>query len=616
VDWLCLHRFDSPSLFGALLDREKGGRFQVRPVGVQRVERRYVGPTPVLETTFHTDGGVVRLTDAMPVASEDAKARQPWPEHQLVRRVECLEGSAEVRILLQPRPDYGRELRRLEDRGPSGIWCQNGDEAMAVLTDLPLSIPGDEPWEARGSVRMEAGEVGRISLTYGAWDALILLPPSEVDRLLEQTEAWWAGWAARCTYDGPWSEMVVRSAITLKLMTFAPSGAVVAAPTTSLPEAVGHGRNWDYRFCWLRDASWTLRALFDLGYPDDARAFFDWLVHASRRTAPDIRILYDLHGRSSTREDTLDHLSGWKDSRPVRVGNAAADQLQLDVYGEVIAAAYEYIQQGETLDEGEIDLLVGLGETVCRRWPEPDEGIWEVRGGRRHHTYSKVMCATALDQLLVLHEQGHLDQIPAERFETNRDMLRDELESRGCCRDEPRVYTATYEGDDLDAALLRLPMTGYIQAGDERMVRTLDAILEELGQGDGLLLRYPHGHDGLEGREGAFALCTFWAVEALALADRDDEAVQLFEQMLDHANDLGLYAEQIDPETGSFRGNFPQAFTHLGLVNAALTLARCQRARRGEGTRPWGHDEAPRTHARDPIRADGESAEDARGGAG
>ena len=424
---------------------------------------------------------------------------------------------------------------------------------------------------------------------------------------LARTVDWWRTWASRVRYDGPCREMVVRSALALRLMVYAPSGAVVAAPTTSLPERIGGSLNWDYRFCWLRDASLTVRALAGLGFGDEAHAFVNWLLHATRLTQPELRVLYDVHGNKPPGERTLDRLAGHRGSRPVRTGNLAVEQRQLDVYGEVIDAVTNFVREGGTLDRETEGVLRAWGEYVCRHWDEPDEGIWEPRTGRTNHTHSRVLCWVALDRLLHLHAQDHVRWAPAAKFEENREAIRRQVESRAW---NPGLgsYVAELDGDRVDATLLLLAWYGFEPAESERMRGTYQRIRERLGAGDGdsLLYRYrsePSLHSevvaGGEGQpdspgEGAFGICSFWGAEYLALGGGTvQEARELFERLCGYANDVGLFAEEIDPATGAALGNFPQAFTHVGLINAAISLAR-----RLEGEAPIERHVPPRQEGR------------------
>ncbi len=576
IDWLCLPRFDSPSLFAAILDREKGGRFAVRPAAGFEATRRYVPDTNVLETTFTTETGRVRLLDLFPVASEEEKERVLLPERQVLRAVECLDGEVEVEVVCDPRPEYGLEIPRLTDRGALGFWYEHAAAALCLRSEIPVAeregLPG-----VRGSETLRAGERRYVSITFTDGEPAVLPTfGEEAERRIESSLEWWRRWAATCRYDGPHRDHVVRSALALKLLTFAPSGAVVAAPTTSLPEAIGGPRNWDYRYCWLRDASVTLQAFLDLRLHEEADAFLSWIVHSTRLTRPELQILYDVHGETRIDERELGHLEGYRGSRPVRVGNAAKNQLQLDVYGEVIDAAAQYVRRGFHLNSATAEALASLGRTVVRRWREPDEGIWEVRSGRRHHTYSKVMCWVALDRLLELDEAGEIEA-PRGSYESECRAIREEVERRGF-NEELGCYTSTFGGDQVDASLLLLARYGYADATSERMRGTTRRIEERLGT-SGLLYRYRSLDDGLAGGEGAFGIASFWHVDCLCREGRRDEAEAIFDRLCERANDVGLYGEEIDPESGECLGNFPQAFTHAGLIDAALTLE----ASRGQG---------------------------------
>lgn len=569
IDWLCWPRFDSPSVFAALLDRGRGGYFVVRPTALFATTRRYVGDTNVLETTFRTDTGAVRLTDVMPVTSEVEKRHVLWPEHQILRTVECLEGEVEVEIVCQPRPDYGRTVPKLRDRGRLGLYYEHRDKALILRSDLPLKLSANGA-DAAGRVTLRPGERRHASLIFSHGEPAVIPPlGDEAERKIQASLRWWERWSSACEYEGPYREAVVRSALTLKLMTYAPSGAIVAAPTTSLPEAVGGVRNWDYRYCWLRDASLTLQALFDLGYRMEAEAFFSWLVHTTRMSWPELQIVYGAYGETHLREWELDHLEGFAGSRPVRVGNDAQGQLQLDTYGEVLDAAYEFVRRGGRIDRQTGRMLVGFGRTVCRRWREPDEGIWEIRAGRRHHTYSKAMCWVALDRLLKLHAEGHV-RAPVERFSAERDAIRRTVEARGF---NGRIdsYVDVFDGVSVDASLFLLARYGYVRPSAPRMTATCTRLYERLGI-NGLFYRYFH-EDGLPPGEGAFGICSFWAVACRALQGDAEGASRAFEHVLSYANDVGLFAEEIDPTSGAALGNFPQAFTHVGLIDAALTLA-------------------------------------------
>jgi GH15 family glucan-1,4-alpha-glucosidase len=567
VDWLCLPRFDSPAVFAALLDRERGGCFSVRPAGGCEVTRRYVGDTNVLETTFRTDRGTLRLRDLMPVASEEEKRSELRPNHQLLRELECVEGTVDVEVTCDPRPGYGRTTPIPRDRGSFGFTFQ-GAPGLLLRSELPLERRVDQPG-VDGRALMQAGDRRYLSLTFNLEEPAVVPPFGDVARRrIEQTLRWWENWSAGLRHEGPYRTHVVRSALALKLMTYAPSGAVIAAPTTSLPERIGGVRNWDYRYCWLRDASLMLRVLFDLGCTREGDAFVEWLIDAVRLTAPDVKVMYDVMGEQRVRERELPHLDGYAGSRPVRIGNDAVNQFQLDTYGEVVDAVFQYVQRGGQLGGDVSRLMVGIGETVCRRWREPDEGIWEVRGDRRHHTHSKVLCWVALDRLVRLHEAGVV-KAPVARFARVRESIRAEIEARGYDADLGS-YTSELGGGGLDASLLLLGILGYTDPGSARMRSTCRRIYERLGTGP-LLHRYA-SDDDLPSGEGAFGIAGFWGVEVRARAGDLAAARRDFERLCHYANDVGLFAEEIDPVTGDALGNFPQAFTHVGLISAALAL--------------------------------------------
>jgi len=574
LDWLCLPRFDSPSVFAALLDAENGGRFLVRPIGEFRTERRYLANTNVLETVFRTPTGACVLRDLMSVSSEEDRRAHLSPEHEVLRELEGIAGAIEVEVLYDPRPDYGRVRPLLERRGAFGLWCEIDGEALVLRSELPLELT-DGNRSARGVARIQSGERRYLSLTFSTEaPAVVPLLGEDARRRAERTVRWWQEWANCCIYEGPYRDAVVRSALALKLMTYAPSGALVAAPTTSLPEAIGGVRNWDYRYCWLRDASFTLRALFALGYREEAEAFLGWLLHATRLTWPELHVLYDVFGEAKLPEQELGHLEGYARSRPVRIGNDAQGQLQLDVYGEVIDAAARFLERGGRFDRDTSRMLNGLGQTVCKRWREPDEGIWEERSGRFHHIHSKVLCWVALDRLVKIHEAGYVE-LSVDLFREERDAIREEIETRGY-NERIGSYTRTFDGDEMDASLLTLPLYGYVEGAHPRMRSTCARIHEKLARG-GLVYRYEaKTDDGLPPGEGAFGICSFWAVECVARGGNLGAATRAFERLLSYANDVGLFAEEVDPDTGAALGNFPQAFTHIGLINAAITLAECR----------------------------------------
>jgi len=570
LDWLCWPQFDSPSLFAALLDSAEGGRFSIAPTAPFRAQRSYAPDTNVLHTTFHAAGGELSLTDFMPVRTLEDSRRGLSPEHELQRVVRCERGEVELEIVFDPRPDYARRRVKLRALGKLGLRAELSSGLLALMTDAPLSPSG------RAKVKLRGGQALHFSLSLSAQGPAVLRPAGpHCDVALDETLRLWREWAARTRYEGPSREMVVRSALLLKLLQYAPSGAIVAAPTTSLPERPGGALNWDYRFCWLRDAALTARALYGLGHHAEAEAFMSWLLNATTLSRPRLHVLYDLYGRQPGPEQELAHLQGHGGARPVRVGNAARGQVQLDTYGEVVAAAAYLVESGGEIDRPTAGMLVGFGREVARDWMEPDEGIWEIRGPGRDFTHSRVLCWSALARLCELHQRGLL-HAPVDEFSAVRDRIRQEIETLGFS-EQLRTYTRTLAGGDVDASLLLLPWYGYCRADAPRMRSTWRRIRERLEVRPGLFRRY--SGKPTKG-EGAFGICSFWAAEYLAVGGGSlAEAQQQFEALLACANDVGLYAEEIDPETLEARGNFPQAYTHVGLINAALSLQ--ERAERG-----------------------------------
>jgi GH15 family glucan-1,4-alpha-glucosidase len=567
IEWLCLPDLDSPSVFASLLDPEQGGRFQLTPVEPYAVERRYVPHTNALETTFETASGTARVTDAMLLPTSGLA-----PTRELVRRIEGLSGSVAMRWSVEPRFDYGRARTRIARRGEVPVATAGGDAlAMCSWGAGEPRHGGETVW---AGFTTEAGRESLIDLAAAHGDALVFPAREEVERRLRDTLEFWRNWAARREYAGPWREAVVRNALALKLLIFAPSGAIAAAATTSLPETIGGERNWDYRFSWVRDSSATLDALLRLGCPAEVEAFFWWLLHASQLTHPRLDVLYRLNGRAGVREQTLS-LEGYRCSSPVRIGNLAAEQLQLDVYGHLLQTAWLYCRAGGTLDADTGRRLAATADLVCRIWSSPDSGIWEVRSHPRHFTESKMMCWIALDRAARLATQGHIPDRNAERWRREAGKIARFVAER-CWSPRRRRYLRFPEAEEVDAALLLPAMLGYgDEAERERFVATVDSVRADLGEG--ALLRRYRGEDGLRGEEGAFLTCSFWLVDALARLGRVEEAAATMEDLLPLANDVGLYAEEIDPQGGEFLGNFPQGLVHLALVNAAISVAEAAR---------------------------------------
>jgi GH15 family glucan-1,4-alpha-glucosidase len=567
VDWLCWPRFDSPSIFAAILDQDRGGTWKIAPRHGERIRvtRAYVRESNVLRTTFACHNGVVTLTDLMPVSSEQAKRSVLTPEHELIRQVECIAGEVPMQIYFQPRSYYGYASCGFQYRGALGISFVVGDGIYYLRSSVPLQV---QSGIAHATWTMRAGDHAHFSFTYGE-DSPVVLPPlgEWTHQRIEESIRWWQRWASCTKYDGPYRDAVIRSALALKLLSYAPSGAIVAAGTTSLPERIGSDLNWDYRYCWLRDASLTVRGLIGLGYYDETDSFLGWLLYATRLTQPELRILYTVFGNQSPREHDLSFLSGYRNSRPVRIGNAARDQLQLDVYGEVLDAVAQYAFHGGNFERSTQSVLTKIGNYVARNWDQPDQGIWEPREHPQPHTHSRVLCWTALDRLVTLCEKEYLPHAAVDLFRRERDAIARQVRKRSW-NSTINSYVNTLDGNDLDASLLLMSYYGFEAADSDRMQSTYAALRKALSTNNNLIYRYRGGPP-----EGAFGICSFWEVEYLALGGGPiDRAIQLFEALLKYRNDVGLYAEEIDPNTGDALGNFPQAFTHVGLISAVLSI--------------------------------------------
>jgi GH15 family glucan-1,4-alpha-glucosidase len=562
VDWLCLPNLDSPSVFGAILDSARGGRFVLAPEEAFECEHSYVRDTNVLQTTFRTAAGVVRVTDAMTIPGVGL-----GPERELVRRIEGISGTVSMAWAVEPRFGYGSREPRFGHR--SGVVVADDRADALAVCAWEAGDPEIRGGAIRGRFEARDGDSSLLVLAAAHQEPLVFSGRDEVEQRLDRTEEFWRAWAEKREYEGPWRDAVVRSALALKLLVFSRSGAISAAPTTSLPEAIGGERNWDYRFAWIRDAAFTLEALLDLGCPAEAHAFFWWLLHTSQLTQPRLQVLYRLDGSPQVDEEELS-LAGYRGSRPVRVGNGAVEQLQLDIYGDLFETVWVYASRGNEIDRDTGGRLAEIADLVCDIWREQDCGLWEVRSGPLHFTQSKMMCWVALDHACRLAQAGHVPSANATRWRAEADALREFVETR-CYSAEKRSYVRSAGAQSLDASLLLAPLGGYCEGDDERMNGTIDAIRNELT--DGAFVRRYTDDDGLEGKEGAFIACSFWLVEALARAGRRAEAAELMEELLPLANDVGLYAEEIDPKSRRFLGNFPQGLAHLGLVSAAVAYA-------------------------------------------
>ena len=567
IDWLTLPNLDSPSVFGAILDADRGGRFALEPTVPSTATRRYLPDTNILETTFTTDAGVVRVTDGLLFHRPGLAS-----DREVVRRVEGLSGSTPMRWSVEPRFGYAAARTSIADRGGVAV-ATSGCDALGVRS-FDAGEPQVERDRIAGACEVPAGATATLAVTTARAEPLVFPGRDEVEARLEATGAGWRRWVGELRYEGPFRDAVLRSGLALKLLVFAPSAAIAGAATTSLPEDIGGVRNWDYRFSWIRDSAFTLNAFLALGYPTEAEAYFWWLMSASQLTTPRLQVLYRLDGGPEARERTLD-LDGYRGSRPVRIGNAAVDQLQLDLYGALLESAALYTGMGNALDRDVGTRFARIADLVADSWRRPDSGIWEVRSEPRQFTQSKMMCWVALDRAIALARGSTVVGDRVARWAAERDAIRAFVEER-CWSDDRNAYLRADNGDDLDASVLHASLLGYVDPTGPRMLATIDAIDRELRDGP-YVMRYS-GEDGLPGREGAFLTCSFWFAEALARAGRVDAATQLLEQLVALANDVGLYAEEIDPADGSFLGNFPQALPHLALVGAASALADAERS--------------------------------------
>jgi len=573
IDWFCFPRFDSPSVFGALLDDERGGHFRIRPEGTAYTSKQmYLPDTAVLVTRFFTDDGLGQVVDFMPPAGSEATEN-----HRLVRLVQCIRGRMTFEIEVAPRFDYGRQPHQMELSEHGAVFTANGHR----LTLHAVREPDDERLvqgigdaDGRATLPLVAGQSRGVVLETAAEGPPREFRPAEARQMFDETVAFWRSWVGRSTYRGRWREDIQRSAITLKLMTYAPSGGLVAAPTAALPEQVGGERNWDYRFTWVRDASFSVFALMRLGFQDEAAQFSRWLGDRIReRVGSDsgpLNIMYRIDGSSDLKEDSLDHWRGYRGSAPVRIGNGAAEQLQLDIYGEAMDSIFAGVQGGMPLPVQGWTGITRVLDWLAENWDQPEEGIWETRGGRHPFTYGRVMCWVAFDRGIRMAIEHGLPA-PLERWTTARDAIYQQVMEQGF-HESVHAFVQHYDTDVLDASLLRMPTVGMIDGRDPLWLSTMDAMDGELVT-DSLVYRYdPEASpDGLRGSEGTFSLCSFAYVDALTRAGRVDDARTAFEKMLTYGNHVGLYSEEI-ALTGEQIGNFPQAFTHLQLIDAALTL--------------------------------------------
>jgi GH15 family glucan-1,4-alpha-glucosidase len=565
IDWCTFPRFDSGSCFARILDDRAGGSCTITPSGRSTTARRYLKDTMVLETTLRAASGEVVVRDCF--AMREGGRRAPY--RQLLRVIECGRGHMDLDLRIEPRFDYGEVEPWIGHLGPDRYAAIGGNDALIFEGDTGVEPVTRHDLGARLSLR--AGERVRLSMRYVSPELVEEVEPvdvTELDRRLEEAVAWWRAWSTRCQAVGPHAGEVLRSAIVLKALTFAPTGAIVAAPTTSLPEVPGGSRNWDYRYCWIRDSSLTVRSLAQVGHVAEANGLRRFVERSAAGSADDLRILYGVGGERRLKEMTLDHLEGYRGAVPVRVGNDAATQWQLDVFGHVVDLAWSWHRRGHSPDDDYWRFLLDLVDAACDHWQEPDSGIWEIRGRQRHFVHSKVMAWMAMDRGIRLAKEC-LRRAPTRRWAAARAACRRAIEQDGY-DDRRGVFVRAFGDRKMDASLLLIPTTGFVSWDDERMVRTVDRIRLELEQ-DGLLRRYRQ-NDGLPGEESPFLACSFWLVECLARQGRADEARDVFDRAASTANDLGLFSEEYDTDTGEMLGNFPQGLTHLSHIAAALAL--------------------------------------------
>ncbi|HLL05274.1 MAG TPA: glycoside hydrolase family 15 protein [Myxococcaceae bacterium] len=582
IDWACFPRFDSPAVFCRILDMDRGGAFRVSPEGRFQSTRRYLDDTNVLVTTFTTPTGVLEVTDCMPIRPARARSPRLGTRHSLLRRLRCVGGHVLTRVVVAPRFEYGAFVPSIRLTSPLTAELVGGADALWVTATRPLTAH-DNALRARW--RLRAGDEAWVE---AAWSSsLVERTPEDMPDLaalrlrLEETVAFWRGWISHCAYQGEHAPQVRRSALVLKALTYVPSGAIVAAPTTSLPEEPGGVRNWDYRYTWLRDTTLTLISLMLLGYQDEAIAFRHWLGRTSAGRVEDIQIMYDIAGHRLLPEVELAHLAGHRGSRPVRIGNGAVKQLQLDVFGEILEAAWLFSKMGGQVAPKSWDFLRQLVNGVCERWRQPDQGLWEIRDEPRHFLHSKLLCWVALDRAVRIARARRL-AAPVGRWVRERELLREYL-----LREGGRLgwFPQSVGSDRADASVLQLPALGFLPVAHPLVSRTVEVVREQL-ENQGLLYRY-HAPDGLRGGEGTFLLCSFWLHDVLVHSGRTKEAEALLQRLLGLANDVGLYAEEAVPGTGEALGNFPQAFTHMALVASCAQLSA---ARSFRLPRPGAYD--------------------------
>jgi GH15 family glucan-1,4-alpha-glucosidase len=589
VDWLCFPRFDAPAVFARILD-PAAGHFAIRPAGQFVASRAYLDPTMVLQTTFRTPTGTAVLTDAMAIGqNERGHGLGNGSPGVLLRRLACTDGEIDVEVSYAPRPEFGL-IHPILERVPGGLAARGGATRLLLSAPTGLRVDGAT---ATGRGHLTAGQAMSFALQHApAWEPpLAVWSSADIAARITDTQEGWRSWSAiHQSYEGPWRDLVHHSGRVLQALTFAPTGAIVAAPTTSLPETIGGERNWDYRYTWVRDACFTMEALWVAACPQEAGRFFRFLAESAAsqlQREMDLQIMFGVGGEHDLSERELAHLSGWRGSRPVRVGNGAWTQRQLDVYGEMLNAAWRLVEQLGELDPVTQRFLSAVADTAATRWKDKDQGIWEIRGEPRHYLYSKLMCWVAVDRAIALARQ-----LGAEKKVPGWVAVRDEIRAaimRDGWSDKAGAFTQAFGSEDLDASGLMLAITGFLPGDDPRMKATIDATASRLTDKRGLVYRY-RAHDGLAGEEGTFLLCSFWLAHAQALAGEADQASATFGRAVTAISDVGLLAEEVDGASGEMIGNFPQAFSHIGLINAAWAISQ---ARQGAAPAAPGGPLAP-----------------------
>lgn len=593
IDWCCFPHTESSSVFAAILDDDKGGRFVVQPTGEFTSEQEYVDRSNVLRTRFSTDSGTLAVTDFMPLSTD---ALSGHTRNAIYRKVTCTEGAVEVGAHFDPRFDYARARTTVESTD-EGVVARGNGEQLYLWSQASFEASDSPTEQAEASHDLSEGETMWLVLQYNNRTAM---EPADCERLLEETVSAWRDWAhdcedeSECPFGGEYHEEVVRSGLVLRLFMNPMTHAIAAAPTTSLPEGIGASNNWDYRYAWIRDVAFSLQGLYELGHTQEGDNAYDWCLAMCNKDDPGEidHPLYGLHYPASGSEQTLDHLSGYRNTRPVRIGNAASDQIQLDIYGEFLLAVYTATNYGADLSEGAWDVLRAAVDHVCEVWTQKGSGIWEARGDPTHNVLSKVMCWTAVDRGLKIAEKGGFDA-PRERWRHERSQIRETVMEEGYDEDIGS-FTQTFDNEIVDASALFIGLTGFLPFDDPHIESSIETVQDRLATDDGLVLRY-EGAD--ENGDNPFLLCTFWLVDCLVLSGRVEEAREVFENAMEYANPLGLLSEEVDPESGELRGNYPQAFSHVGVINSVLYL---NRAGSGEAVQPIGTDPAQEYHATSP----------------